>query len=221
MTAAALAATVALGQEADDGFTVLMMQRVMRGSFAGAWVFPGGRIDDTDAPGQPHERRARVGAVREVFEEVGLTVSADSLVPLSRWVPPAEIGRRYDTDFFLAEAPEGSVTPNPDEVAAWQWIRPAVALEIHARGELELPPPTFVTLARLARHATFAEAVTDARTAGVRQFTTRGLPDQGLVLWEGDELVQGPDTLPAEAETPDGPRHRLLTAALPWRYLEQ
>lgn len=221
MTEAALAATVVLGREAEAGFTVLMMQRAHRGIFAGAWVFPGGRIDDTDAPGEPHDVRARAGAVREVHEEVGLNVDPAALVPLSRWIPPAEIGRRFDTDFYLAHAPDAKVVPNPAEVVTWQWLSPRSALERHASGDFELPPPTFVTLTRLSRHESFAAAMTDARTAGQRVFATRGIPSRGTVLWDGDELVTADGLLEPDAETADGPRHRLLTRELPWTYIER
>ncbi|MGO1875348.1 NUDIX domain-containing protein, partial [Agrococcus casei] len=121
MTDPVLAATVILGREAEAGFEVLVMQRPARGSFANAWVFPGGRIDDDDAPGEDDQTRASVGAVREVHEEVGLIVDPEALVPLSRWIPPVELKRRFDTHFFLAMAPEGDVVPSPDEVVDWKW----------------------------------------------------------------------------------------------------
>lgn len=213
MSDVALAATVVLGRESDEGFEVLMMKRAVRGAFAGAWAFPGGRVDDTDAPDAPRHERARVAAVREVFEEVGLQLDPDALVPLSRWMPPARIPRRFDTDFFLAPANGGDVTASADEVAAWQWIRPAAALAAHEGGDFELVPPTFVTLARLVGHGTFADAIEHARNHGPTEFMTDGIPSDGLLMWIGDELL---DT---GAETENGPRHRLITSQKPWRYL--
>lgn len=197
MTDPVLAATVILGREAEAGFEVLVMQRPARGSFANAWVFPGGRIDDDDAPGEDEQTRARVGAVREVHEEVGLIVDPEALVPLSRWIPPVELKRRFDTHFFLAMAPEGDVVPSPDEVVDWKWSTPARVLDAHARGIATLAPPTFVTLTLLRSHGAYADAVAAAREAGAEEFRTKGLPEHGLVS--------------------SGPHH-LHTSALPWRY---
>lgn len=215
MSDVALAATVVLGRERDRGFEVLMMQRAARGAFAGAWAFPGGRVDDTDAPDAPRHERARVAAAREVLEEVGLHLDPDALVPLSRWMPPARIPRRFDTDFFLAAADGGEMIASADEVAALRWIRPADAIAAHANEDFELHPPTFVTLARLAAHNTFADALAHARNAGPTEFLTQGIPADGLLVWEGDELAD------AEHETHGGPRNRLLTDAVPWRYLQR
>lgn len=215
MSDVALAATVVLGREQDGGFEVLMMQRAQRGAFAGAWAFPGGRVDDTDAPDAPRHERARVAAVREVFEEVGVRLDPDALVPLSRWMPPARIPRRFDTDFFLAPANGDRIVESADEVAAWRWIRPADAIEAHAGDGFELHPPTFVTLARLGVHSTFADALEHAREQGPTEFLTQGIPADGLLVWEGDELADG------AAETEDGPRNRLLTDVVPWRYLHR
>ena len=189
MPEAVPAATVVIGREAQQGFEVLLMQRPARGTFANAWAFPGGRIE----PGES----IREGAVRETFEEVGLTLSPDALVPLSRWIPPEQLKRRFDTSFFLAADPGGEITPNPDEVVAWKWATPASVLEQHARGEATLVPPTFVTLTLLGLHGAYADVVAAAREAGAEEFRTQGVPETGLV-WSGG--------------------HRLHTQQLPWRY---
>ncbi|WP_293699345.1 NUDIX hydrolase [uncultured Agrococcus sp.] len=215
MSEVALAATVVLGRERDAGFEVLMMQRTQRGAFAGAWAFPGGRVDDTDAPGRPRHERARVAAAREVFEEVGLRLDADALVPLSRWMPPARIPRRFDTDFFLAKAADGEIVASADEVAAWRWISPTDAIAAHAGDDFELHPPTFVTLARLAEFRTFDAALQHSLADGPAEFLTQGIPTDGLLVWEGDELADG------DVETEHGPRNRLLTDAVPWRYVHR
>ena len=61
------------------------------GSFAGAWVFPGGRVDRGDVPdGDPSNLSAAINAaVSETREEIGLEIDAGELVPFSRWTPPA------------------------------------------------------------------------------------------------------------------------------------
>ncbi|HEX5858760.1 MAG TPA: NUDIX domain-containing protein, partial [Microbacterium sp.] len=44
-----VAATVILARDGADGLEVLLIERPDRGSFAGAWVFPGGKLDPGDA----------------------------------------------------------------------------------------------------------------------------------------------------------------------------
>jgi hypothetical protein len=74
--------------------------------------------------------------------------------------------RRYDTWFFVAEAPEGHAYLHDDmETIESTWVRPADAIERSRRGEVELIFPTFKNLEALTRFDTAAELVDYARTA--------------------------------------------------------
>ncbi|KAJ2770588.1 hypothetical protein IWQ57_002593 [Coemansia nantahalensis] len=104
-------------------YAVLMARRVGGGTFAGAYVFPGGVVDAEDGP--PADAPARC-AVRETYEETGLlltTPPAPGAVPpregpfgalcarhgiaplrprpLARWITPRAQKRRFDTRFLL------------------------------------------------------------------------------------------------------------------------
>ena len=73
------AATVILVREQSDGAPeVLMVERAIDMAFAGgAWVFPGGRIDDADEQfggSFGPDGGARVAAVREAIEETAIPV---------------------------------------------------------------------------------------------------------------------------------------------------
>lgn len=209
------AATVVLLRDADDpvlpGIEALLLRRPDRGSFAGAWVFPGGRVDAGDA-GDDEDAQALSAAIRETREETGLELAPDDLAALSHWTPPEETSRRYRTWFFIASAPQAEVVPSPGEVEEHRWLRPQDALDAHAEGDLLLFPPTWVTLHALAGAASVDAALDAARAAGVDRFVTRHDPSAKRFLWHGDESYDG------AAETADGPRHRLLTAEQPWRY---
>lgn len=209
------AATVVLLRDADGpvlpGVEALLLRRPDRGSFAGAWVFPGGRIDEADA-GADEDARAVSAAIRETREETGLTLAADDLAALSHWTPPEETARRFRTWFFVGRAPQAEVVPNPGEVEEHRWLRPQDALDAHAEGELLLFPPTWITLHALAAAPSVDDAIATARAAGVDRFVTRHDPAAQRFLWHGDESYDGAD------ETDDGPRHRLLTAERQWRY---
>lgn len=199
--------TVVLLRDGVDRLETLLIRRPDRGSFAGAWVFPGGVVEDDDlAPDESELQIASRAAARECEEEVGLRPS--SLRPLSCWVPPAEAPKRVRTWFFLAEAPEGELRPAPDEVLDAQWISPAVALSSHGAGEIVLFPPTWVTLDALVDTATVEDALV---SASVPELYTTHLVGNGMFAWRGD------------AEHPEGGagRHRLDTSAVPWQYMRE
>jgi 8-oxo-dGTP pyrophosphatase MutT (NUDIX family) len=222
---AVAAATVILIRDATEGVETLMLRRNSKLAFAGGhWVFPGGRVDDDDLEPAPDGTlpegdrmgmaAARRAAVREAAEEAGLVVDTDSLVPFSHWTPPAVAIKRFSTWFFLAPAPVGDVTIDGGEIHEHLWARPAEALRMRDEGEIELSPPTWRTLERLARSSSVAEALEDAATGVVEHFVTRiALAEGGAIaMWHGDA---GYET--GEPDRP-GPRHRLAMVAGPWIY---
>lgn len=210
-----VAATVVLLREGGAGPEVLMIRRPDRGSFGGAWVFPGGKLDPADGDPAVEEAAARAAARRETREETGLGLGADGLVPLSCWDPPPGIALRIRTWFFLAEDPGGELIPEPEEVVAAEWTRPADILARHARGELTLYPPTFVTLDELAGHADVHGILEAARISGLKRFATVAREGVGgpMLLWHGDADYDG-ERGAAEAAS----RHRLDLSRLPWVY---
>jgi 8-oxo-dGTP pyrophosphatase MutT (NUDIX family) len=218
---AILAATVIVVREAGDGaggIETLLLRRNSRLGFAGGmWVFPGGRVDELDAaPGDDEEARARRAGVREAREEAGIALDAGALVPLSHWTPdPASAHKRFATWFFLAGATPETVVIDGGEIVDHGWIRPEDALGRHAAGEIELLPPTFVTLADLAAHESVAEALDAARGGGVPRYLTRMVKVDGdlVALWSGDAGYESGEGGRA------GARHRLLMGSLPWRYV--
>src|SRR3954468_18813688 len=98
------AATVIVLRGGTQRLEVLMAQRTPKARFmGGAWVFPGGAVDAHEGEGDISQRAA---AVREVEEEVGITLDDPAaLVPFARWITPEEVSIRFDTYFFLAVAP--------------------------------------------------------------------------------------------------------------------
>ena len=81
----------------------------------------------------------------------GLQLAADQLVYFAHWITPVTAPRRYDTRFFMAEAPPEQEPFHDDhETIAATWISPAVALTLHQRGEFEMRTPTVRTLETFA-----------------------------------------------------------------------
>lgn len=98
--------------------------------------------------------------IGQVAERLGVKLRTDLLAPLSRWVTPPFVPRRFDVQFFAAQLP-GGVEPSfvGDEVLAHRWLTPAAALEAKAAGEIGLWVPTSVTLQQLAHVRDFTEIV--------------------------------------------------------------
>lgn len=211
------AATVVLLRTHHQGPQVLMLRRNSRIAYGGMWVFPGGRVDRGDLdPLSPEDElaAARRAAAREVAEETGLVVGPEVLVPLAHWVPPLQAPRRFSTWFFVAAAPEGTVEVDGGEIHEHRWLHPGEALRQQAQGDIELVPPTWVTLWRLRTLPSVAAALDTARGAEPEHFSTHMVSHRGelVALWHGDAGYDDGDV-----ERPGG-RHRLRMSADGWRY---
>lgn len=220
MSAGIPSATLLLLRDGAAGLEVLLLARRREArAFAGALVFPGGKL----APGDHDpellalcrgaagldglERVHRIAAVREAFEECGLLLARaeggdtlvdddrvaaltgyrrpldrgelgiaelcrherlepalDRLVAFAHWVTPRGRAQIFDTRFYLTAAPPGQTARHDGaEVLDSQWIGPTDAIARAERGELKLVFPTRMSLQRLARSASVAEALDRAR----------------------------------------------------------
>lgn len=178
-----------VAREGPDGVEVLVLERSGNSRFApGFVVFPGGALEPGDEDlavrwfGSP-EHAARACAVRELYEEAGMLVTAggvvtasagqprieelafappdpEALPEMSRWIAPEFIPRRFDARFFAVAAPSG-VEPTPDGVEierAW-WARAGQVMARAAAGEVPLMWPTLKTLESLRECATVQEVL--------------------------------------------------------------
>ena len=211
------AATVILLRDTEEGLATLMLRRNSKLAFAGGmWVFPGGRVDPEDRLGSDqHEVTvARRAAAREAREESGLEVEPESMLTFSHWTPPPISPKRFSTWFFAAATDAEAVTIDDGEIKAHAWMRPADALHRRDAGEIELAPPTWVTLHELSA---WSDVRTALRAIGARtpeRFTTRIArgDERIMALWHGDAGYGDGDVDRA------GPRHRLCMGPSPWRY---
>ncbi len=149
-TAPRQAASVILLRGESEALELLLVQRDPGARFmGGVWVFPGGAVDAGEGEGDLAHRTA---AVRELAEEASVAgVDPGSLVKYSRWITPAEVKIRFDTHFFLAEAP-ATAEPAVDgrECVDLGWFTPQGALDAHTSGEILLVFPTIRHLEQLA-----------------------------------------------------------------------
>lgn len=227
--AVAPAATVVLVRDGSAGPEVLLLRRSPKLAFsAGAWVFPGGRVDpaDVDAAAAAHpageagdrfgQHAGRHAAARELTEEAGLVVAADSLVAWSHWTTPPGPPRRFATWFFVAAWTEvEEVVVDGGEIHAADWVTPAAATERFRAREMELAPPTWLTLQQVGGHTDVSSLLAEAgrREPVVYEPRISRTADGELVsLYEGDA---GWPT--ADAQVP-GARHRVVWAPDDYRF---
>jgi len=139
------AATVVLMRDAESSLQVLLLKRHRSSGFVpGAYVFPGGRIDEADADEALAQQcqvpsRGNVpasywfGAVREVFEETGVLLAR---TPVGEWAPDASSSVRMEewrlqlmgNSAHLADVlkAEGLQVVLDDVVYFAHWITPRV-----------------------------------------------------------------------------------------------
>jgi 8-oxo-dGTP pyrophosphatase MutT (NUDIX family) len=169
------ASLILMQDRAGEAPRILIVQRGAALVFAaGAYVFPGGRVDPEDrvAAASLHpaldadEAAARIAAIRETREETGIDVDAGAagLVPFARWLPQHEIvKRRFDTRFYLAHATEERApVADGEETSQAFWATAADVLARCAAGDGRAIFPTRRLLERLASFGSFAEAQADA-----------------------------------------------------------
>lgn len=201
------AATVLLVRDGGRGLEVLLVQRAAELAFhGGAWVFPGGRVEPDDLRGGDELSAARHAAVRETQEEAGILIEPERLVPFSHWTTPEGRPRRFATWFFVAQIdPALEVVVDGGEIRAHRWQSPVEALALQAAGDIELPPPTYVSLSVLADCAAAHEVLSLATREPPFVFVPRPRVHAGGIysLYQGDLAYEGGEL------DGSGPLHRL------------
>lgn len=92
--------------ERDDH--LLMIQRALHVPKGGTWCFPGGHLE----PGE----NARMAVVREMYEELGITVA-----PTVR-LGAVRIERRYVLGVWGVKFVSGEIRASDQEVADYRWV---------------------------------------------------------------------------------------------------
>ena len=135
----------------------------------GNWVFPGGKVDAEDyhainqafsnidlrnpptLSSEDYLKLVTQTALRETHEEAGISLPAKVLHYYSRWLTPKVINKRFNTCFFMAQAPDSNVRVDGSEIIDYQWVSPSESLALHKRGDIKVPPATYVSLLQLSQ----------------------------------------------------------------------
>lgn len=143
------AASVAFVRDAENGVEIYLSRRPDHFRyFPGAFVFPGGRAEESD-------RDLKETACREVLEEIGVEIEPDRLVLLRETHTAAHAGPVYHL-FIFAYAVQGEFQTrlNPDEIDEEIWIGAQAALD-----RLDLPYQIMVAVRTISRFANSVELI--------------------------------------------------------------
>jgi len=108
----------------------------------------------------------------------GVSIDLAPIHEVARFITPVGPPRRFDTRFFVAQAPDGQTAQHDEEeVVEHLWIEPAQAIERFQAGELPLMSVTHRMLACLARYQNVAELLTVAAECRPQQRVRVNDPD--------------------------------------------
>jgi 8-oxo-dGTP pyrophosphatase MutT (NUDIX family) len=107
------------------------------------------------------------------LERLGLALDLAALTPFAHWCPNFREARRFDTLFYLAEAPPLSAPATADETESVRafWAGAAEVLAEIEAGRAHAIFPTRRNLERLASFGSIEEARADAARHPVRRIT--------------------------------------------------
>lgn len=212
------AATVVLVRDGQDGLETLLLRRNRAVEFAGgSWVFPGGRIDQCDYNDDRDniEAAARWAAVRETREEAAVEIDEESLHYFAHWTTPPEVPKRFATWFFICTVDTAvDVIVDGSEIVEHRWYKPADAIAALNNKEIEMMPPTFITLTEIAEANDARDALAMYQERKVPEYLPRfTMTDKGIcMLYPGDAGYEDGD------QDAEGRHHRMWMLKEGWRF---
>jgi 8-oxo-dGTP pyrophosphatase MutT (NUDIX family) len=102
-------------------------------------------------------------SIVDLVEAENLELATDLMTPYAHWITPTFAPKRFDTWFFIAEAPEDQVALHDgSESVESVWIDPQTAIDEAKAGRRTLVHATTKNLELLAEAKTVAEALSQA-----------------------------------------------------------
>jgi 8-oxo-dGTP pyrophosphatase MutT (NUDIX family) len=166
------------GVEAMDDREVTVRVAAIRETFEEAGVLlarecgADALVDAARLSGIEERHREALAAGRktlaEMVEAEGLELACDLLVPFAHWITPDVMPKRFDTHFFLVDAPTDHVALHDGGETVdsiWTTIDAAVADE--KAGKCTIIFPTLTNVRKLGRSKSVAEALATARGSDI------------------------------------------------------
>jgi hypothetical protein len=123
---------------------------------------------------EPYRKALVTGAVG-LFDFVtreDLRLACDRLTPFAHWITPTMVPKRFDTHFFVAEAPSDHLALHDGhESVDSVWITPAAAIEAAQARRYTVIFPTLRNLEKLGHAQSPAEACRQAAASAIVSVT--------------------------------------------------
>jgi 8-oxo-dGTP pyrophosphatase MutT (NUDIX family) len=124
-------------------------------------------IGAADLKAIEHKWRARLtrdeASIADLVEAEDLEIATDLMTPYAHWITPTFAPKRFDTWFFLAEAPEDQIALHDgSESVDSVWIQPQAAIDEATAGKRTLVHATTKNLELLAEGRTVVGALSQA-----------------------------------------------------------
>lgn len=120
----------------------------------------------------------------DMLEAENLVLVLDNLVHFAHWITPPMVPKRFDTHFFIIEAPADHIAVHDGhESVDSVWIKPSKVIEEADAGRRTVIFPTRMNVMKLARSVSVVDAVTIAKSSKVvTVLPEMGKGDQGPFL---------------------------------------
>ncbi len=100
----------------------------------------------------------------DFLEQEDLDLACDLLIPFAHWTTPTMMPKRFDTWFYIVEAPlDQTAIHDGHESVDSVWISPRAALEGGASGKYTIIFPTRLNVEMLAKSNNVEDAITASR----------------------------------------------------------
>ena len=166
--------------------------------------------------------RNDTAAFEKLLRDRKLSLLVSAVRPWAHWITPEGMKKRYETRFFIAPIPFGSVCrPEPGETPEGIWIAPRSALEENAACRLQLSPPAVVTLNQMLSFETVysLEKEIKRRKWGLTTLPKMVRGEKGDLLiepWDPEYSAENPTRMPGELLPVGAPFSRMWRRDLFW-----
>lgn len=130
-------------------------------------------------------------SIGDFLRDNNLRLACDMLVPFAHWITPEFMPKRFDTHFFIAQAPGDHIAVHDgSETVDSVWSNPNKLLREAADGQWTIIFPTRLNVEKLGKANSVSEAIDRANAKPV----VTVLPQ--LIERDGNQILQ----IPAEAD---------------------
>jgi len=129
-------------------------------------LIPGKRLKEL----KPYRQKLADGSmgILTFLKSESLQLAVDRLTLFAHWITPEMMPKRFDTHFYLAEAPADHLGVHDGaESVDSVWITPEQALADNRAGKRTIIFPTRMNIQKLARSHSIREAIASARASRV------------------------------------------------------